>query len=174
MQLEKKLRARREELAPKWAEMILGTYPEETQKIWGKTKDQFHNPVGNTILETATELYDLVLDWEDADAIARSLEKMIKIRAVQDFAPSRGLSFVYLYKKLLRDVFFEELEEAGALDEFLRFETRVDNLALIAFDIYSTCRERLFDQRVTEVKKSQYNLLRRAKMIVDCSADEAE
>ena len=174
MLLEEKLRERREELVPLWADMVLGTYPEETQKIWRKTKDKFHNPVGNTIFESISALYDLLIEWKDAEAVAHALEELIKIRAVQDFAPSRGLSFVYLYKKLLRDVFFEELEEAGALDEFLRFETRIDNLALIAFDIYSSCRERLFDERVLEVKKAQHTLLRRAKMIVDCSADEAE
>jgi hypothetical protein len=63
----------------------------------------------------------------------------------------------------------EELEsdvENNKLSEELRsFETQLDNLALLAFDVYMKCRERIFDLRVNEIKTLTFRLLKRADLI---------
>lgn len=173
MTFESQLAERKAELAQKWADLILGTYPKETQKVWGKQKDRFQNPVGAAIIEATGELMDLILQWQDADAIAANLDKLIRIRSVQDFSPSQAISFVFLLKKLLRDEYFTEMQKAGRLDELLRFEAKVDNLAMMSFDIYSKSREQVFRLRVEEVKRAQSQLLKRAGMIADVTADQS-
>lgn len=167
------LAARKADLSKGWAELILRTYPKETQKVWTKQRDRFQNPVGAAILEATGDLIDLVIDWKDAGGIAASLDKLIRIRAVQDFTPSQAIGFVFLLKKLIRDEFFKDMEKDGTLAELLRFEARIDNLALMSFDIYTKSRDEVFRLRVEEVKRSQSNLLKRARMIVDVTADKS-
>ena len=166
---------REEELAQKWASLILGTYPEQTQAVWRNNRDQFSNPVGHAILTATAELIPLLLTWNDAAAVAKSLETLVKIRAVQDFSPGKALSFVFLLKKLLRQEFVQELAARGALEELLSFETRVDNLATIAFDLYVAARDQVSRMRVEEVKRAHTNIVRRANMLKsDVAAHKAE
>lgn len=174
MNLENRLTEQRDSLVAKWADLIFASYPEETQRVWKRQHDQFANPVGCAIHECSAQLFDLILVWDDAETIAASLERLIKIRAIQDFTPSQAVSFIFGLKKILRDEYFKELRRDGGLDQLLAFEARVDNLALMAMDIYSNCRETLYNMRVKEVKSAQYNLLRRARMIVDQPAKGAE
>lgn len=173
MTFESVLAERKAELSEKWADLVLQTYPKETQKIWGRQKDRFQNPVGAAIIEATRELFDHMLDWQDAEKIAEGLDTLIRIRSVQDFSPSQAISFVFLLKKLLRDEFFKPMKAEGTLDDLLRFEAKVDNLAMMSFDIYSKGREQIYRLRVDEVKRAQSNLLRRAGMIVDVTVEES-
>ncbi|PKN07996.1 MAG: hypothetical protein CVU73_09090 [Deltaproteobacteria bacterium HGW-Deltaproteobacteria-8] len=175
MGLEQRIAERSEELAGKWADLILGTYPPETQAVWKSNRELFSNPVGHAIRTAASELIPLLLAWNDADAVAAALTKLVKIRAVQDFAPSQALSFVFLFKKLLRQTFMKELAAKGALEELLAFETRVDNLAVIAFDLYVSARDQVQRMRVEEVKRAHTNIVRRANLMQkDVTAPKAE
>ena len=173
MTFEAVLAERKAELSKRWADLILGTYPKETQKVWTRQKDRFQNPVGAAIFEATGALFDHLIEWQDAGAIAASLDKLIRIRAVQDFTPSQAISFVFLLKKLLRDEFFKEMRKNGTLEDLLRFEAKVDNLAMMSFDIYSKSREEIFRFRVEEVKRSQSNLLRKAGMVADVTVDQS-
>ena len=76
-------------------------------------------------------------------------------------------------KKLLRDEFFKSMEKDGTLGDLLRFEAKVDNLSMIAFDIYSKSREVVYQFRVDEVKRSQSSLLRKAGVVVDVTVDKS-
>jgi hypothetical protein len=105
--------------------------------------------------------------------MAASLDKLIRIRAVQDFSPSQAISFVFLLKKLLRDEFFSDLKAQGRLEDLLRFEAKVDNLAMMSFDIYTKSREMIYRMRVDEVKRSQSSLLRKAGMIADVTVEKS-
>lgn len=174
MNLVQRLAERKAELAEKWGDLVLGTYPGETQAIWKAKKNKFSNPVGAAINDSVTALLDLILTWEDGDAVVRELEYLVKIRAVQNFKPSEALSFIYLFKKLLREEYLEELTKEGRLEELLSFETRIDNLALLAFDQYAEARQTIYESRVKEVKNAQRNLLRRAGMLVESTATGAD
>jgi hypothetical protein len=165
---------RSEELSQKWAELILGTYPPETQAVWRKNRDQFTNPVGCCILESTSKLIPLLLTWNDAEAVAKALDQIVKIRAVQDFSPSQALSFVFLIKRILRQEFAQELSAKGELEDLLRFETRVDNLAVMAFDLYVASRDQIARMRVDEVKRAHTNIVRRANLMkADVAATKA-
>lgn len=175
MSLNDQIAARTEELSLKWAELMLCTYPEQTQAVWRGNRDQFSNPVGHAIRKAATELLGHLLVWNDAEAVARSLDQLVKIRAVQDFSPSQALSFVFLLKKVLRQEFAEGLSASGELMELLRFETRVDNLASMAFDLYVRARDQVSRMRVEEVKRTHANIVRRANLMrSDVAAHKAD
>ncbi len=173
MTFESVLAERKSELSEKWADLVLQTYPKETQKVWGRQKDRFQNPVGASIIEATREIFDLMLEWKDADKIAVSLDQLIRIRSVQDFTPSQAVSFVFLLKKLLRDEFFKPMKKDGTLGDLLRFEAKIDNLAMMSFDIYTKSREQVYRLRVEEVKRAQSSLLRKAGMVADVTVENS-
>lgn len=172
--MERRIAENKAELAEKWGELVLGTYPPETQRIWSSNKNQHSNPVGATIRETTAELVDHLLAWEDPADICASLDKLIKIRSIQSFSPSQALSFVFLFKKLLRDEFFKEMHKSGELDSLLRFEAKLDNLMLMAVDIHSKNLEQIYKLRVEELKRAQHTLLKKARMITDVTTSQVE
>lgn len=171
MDIERRLAECKTDMADKWADLIFETYPVETQKIWKNKRNRFSNPVGAAIREGTGELIDHLLEWQDPEAICSSLDKLIRIRAVQDFSPSQALNFLFLFKKLLRNEYFREMQASGNLDNLLRFEAKVDNMVLLAIDIYSKDREQVYRLKVEELKRAQHTLLKKARMIVDVTAD---
>jgi hypothetical protein len=91
------------------------------------------------------------------------------VRAVQDMQPSKAVGALYLLKEILRSEIMPEClksENSGAkvLNEYLAMESRVDTLGLMALDMYSEARERVFRIRVEEVKRSQSAVIRLAKL----------
>jgi hypothetical protein len=77
---------------------------------------------------------------------------MIRIRAVQDFLPSKAIGFVFLLKRVIQEELGREVRERGLGEELLDFERQIDDLALLAFDVYMQCREKIFEVRIREVK----------------------
>lgn len=173
MGMEDRIAADRAALADKWVDAILGSYPEETRRVW-KRGSGFNNPVGETITRCVGEFIDCLLAWDDAEAMARSLDSLIRIRSVQEFSPSQAISFVFLFKKVLRDAYFKEMEKQGGLADMLRFEAKIDNMGMMAFDIYSKTREQIYAMRVEEVKRAHHNIIRRANRMKDVTAGKAE
>jgi hypothetical protein len=150
----------------RWFDFIVDTYPPDTSKLLKSDKDQFLNPVGNTVKRGINLLYDLLLNGADRDDFVSPLENIVKIRAVQDFPPSQGIGFVFFLKRAISEELKNELESEGLQEEFRTFESRVDEMALIAFDIYMECLKRLYEVRASEVKSRTYMLLRQANLIV--------
>lgn len=173
MSLLEEISDNRKEIAKKWCDLVFSSYPVETQKVWKSNHDKFTNPVGAAIRKVTEQLLDLVIDWNNGEAISESLDELIRIRTVQDFAPSKSLSFVLELKKIIRDIYFEKLKKEGSLDELMAFETRIDNLGLIAFDVYTKNRDLISQMRVDEVKRAYHMILRRANKFEDASAKGA-
>ena len=122
----------------------------------------FANPVGLTISTEIETLYDEIIQGENTEKISSCLDSIIRIRAVQDFKPSGAVAFVLQLKQIIR----EELGD-GLADEIRILDNRIDEIALLAFDIYSACRQKIFDIRVNEVKNQVGKLLERANLIVE-------
>jgi len=152
----------------KWFHLILGTYPADTSKFMRQEKDRFVNPVGHTLIESTEALYEGLLQGMDADQLARHLEKIIQIRSIQDFSPSQAVVIIPLLKKTLR----EEIKRSGieidqVMEEWFDLESRIDQLSLVAFDIYTKYREKIYEIRINEIKKEKekaFKLLERTGM----------
>jgi hypothetical protein len=152
---------KRPRIVEKWFECILESYPEDTSRFLRKEKDPFANPVRNAILEGIEGVYDEILsEGESSEALSAFLDKVIRIRSVQDFSPSQALAFVFSLKTVIRDVLDKEIRENHLYDPLLRLESRVDALALRAFDVYMGCREEIYELRVGEVKRQREQALR--------------
>jgi hypothetical protein len=152
MDLQGLLSSKKKAIVGKWTDAVLDTY--EAPGFFKKQKDRFANPIGATISGGLQELYDILLENRELDEAAAPLESIIKMRAVQDFAPSRAVSFVYLLKDIVRQ---EAAGEANS-ESLAVLEARLDRMALMAFDLYMECRERLHRIRVNEVLSGRSTL----------------
>ncbi len=157
------LKKKRSDILKKWSQYIRDTYPQETSKFLQGQSDEFANPVGAAIGRVTDQLFDLLVDkelpWEEA---GRILDDLVRLRAVQDFSPSHAVGFILLCKRSVRSAVVPELNSKELWNELLAFESKVDNLSLIAFDLFMKCREKIYELRATEIRNRTSRILERA------------
>jgi len=145
----------------RWTDRILSTYPAESARFLGGERDRFANPVGTIIREEAGALVDAVLTGFDPEAIRGPLDRVVRIRAVQEFTPAEALGFLFELKPVVREV-IEEADGSGlGAGDLAEIESRVDRLVLLAMDIFVECRERIYEIRVNEIRNSSFKTLER-------------
>jgi hypothetical protein len=156
MNLETLLAPKKKALTQKWITQVLDSYG--SPEFFKRQKDRFANPIGATISEGLQDLYGILLEERDLREAAVPLENIIKIRAVQDFTPSQAVSFVYLLKSIVREELAREKKREEMQASLSALEARIDKVALMAFDFYMDCRERLHKIRVNEVLSGRSTL----------------
>ncbi len=160
MNLDGIIAENRATIIKKWQVAILGTYPKETRKFLKGEKSPFANPVGSIISKDVETLFDELVKGGDTEKIFSSLDKIIRIRAVQDFKPYHAVGFVLQLKNIMRETLGEITPDALHL-----IQDRIDAAALLAFDVYSQCRQQLYDIRVKEVRSEYGRLLEMANLV---------
>jgi len=158
----------------KWFGLIVGTYPAESQRFLKKQTNRFANPVGHTISKEIEAIYDELCTEINVERVSPFLDRVIRIRAIQDFSPSQAISFIFLLKKVIREVLEDESFEGDMAEELVRLDDKIDHLAMISFDIYMKCREKIYELRANEVKNTTYRLLQRANLIWENPALEPD
>ena len=156
MESPKFLREFKKEVTTEWVEAVFATYPLETTGFLRTKTDPFTNPVAHMTKEAADILYDAIIGENvEAVSVKQALDRFMKLRAVQKFAPSQNLSVIYLMKPILRSKILPKMLEQKNLSGYLEMESRLDTLALLAFDLYTNAREILAESRIKEIK-NQY------------------
>jgi hypothetical protein len=157
-------RTEREQILAKWSEAVFASYPLDMTGFARTQEDPFRNPGGHAVRLALEEMYTAVSGGISSEKLLRdSLEMFVKLRAVQNFTPVQALGVVYLLKPLLRGRVLPACLQNGLLDEYLEAESRLDAAALLACDIYTASRERIFEERVGEIKRSHAQLVRWAQ-----------
>jgi RsbT co-antagonist protein rsbRD N-terminal domain len=146
----------------RWLTTIYESYPPETAIFLRKEKDRFDNPVGYRVSEGLAGLYDALLQDTDREKVLTCLDEIVRIRALQNFAPSQALAFIFLLKNVIRSELAKEIREENLVAAMLELESRIDGLGLLGFDVYTKRREKLQDIRVDEAKRRISALMRRS------------
>lgn len=166
MSLKKQLVDNRSAILKRWREAALQSYPEESQAFF-KQRDQFGNPVGHTLSEGLAATFDALLQGADEAGLSKVLDGIIRIRAIQEFSPSQAVGFLFSLKQVIRDELGTVLGEKGSDAEWEDFQARIDRVALIGFDVYSACRQSIYDIRVESVKRHTSRLLKKAGLVYE-------
>lgn len=165
MKLNVLLSEKRASIQKRWFEEVVKTYPEESARFLQRQKNQFANPVGYAISEGLKEIFSTLLNGLNIETVSQSLDNIIRVRAVQDFTPSEAVGFIFLLKKVLREELKEEIHDRGLAEELSALYLRLDELALLSFDIYMKCRERLYEIKANELRSQTFRLLEMANLI---------
>jgi hypothetical protein len=153
--LEGVLAEKREAILKQWLACAVEAYPGHAAGFLLHNKDPFRNPVGHSLKQGLEVLFEEVLHDFDAARVSPALDSIVRIRAVQDASPSEAVAFIFLLRRIIR----EELP-AGAGD--LRvLDGRIDEMALLAFDLFVKCREKIYELKANEAKRSIHVQLRR-------------
>ncbi len=167
MKLEKLLLQKKSAILDRWLQLILETYPADAQRFLKKQKDRFANPVGYTIAKETENLYKQLLQSVETEkeSLSASLDRIFRIRAVQDFSPSQAVAFIFLLKRVIREELESEIPENLLFDELMIIDARIDDMALLVFDIYMRCREKIYEIRANEAKNRVSGLLQKSGLI---------
>jgi uncharacterized protein YerC len=174
MNLNDLLSEKKSSIVQKWFDAIIDNYPDDSSHFLKKQKDQFLNPIGNTISRSIEGLFDEILRDAASEQIFPFLDDVIKIHAIQNFSPSKAVSFISLLKPVVREALGSDIARHTLSAELQSFEANIDNLTFLSFDIYMKCRERIFELRVNEIKTMTFRLLRRANLIAEVEEHESE
>jgi hypothetical protein len=174
MRLENIVEQKKALVLKKWFEVVVQTYPADASNFLKTQKDPFSNPVGKTFSRGLEALFDLLLKGWDAEAVSSFLDPMIRIRAVQDFTPAQAVAFVFSLKHVIRECLSKEVKEGQFLNELPQLESKIDEMGLMAFDIYMKCREKIFQLKSNELKNSTFSAFKRAGLISEIPAEESE
>lgn len=174
MKLDTLLAEKSSAIIKRWLDRVLKTYPADTQVFFRKQKDRFANPVGQTLAREMEGLFAQLLEGADRDKVSPFLDRIIRIRAVQDFSPSEALAFIFQLKDIVREELGGALAQNGLAEELRRFESRIDELAQVAFDLYGACREKIYQVRLNEERRRVHMLLRRAGMAPEESSSDPD
>jgi hypothetical protein len=150
MELKELLVQKRPPILDRWFEHILKSYPADTSNFMRREKDRFLNPVGYSIRSDIEVLFDLIVEGVIDDSSIRFPGNLIRVMAVQDFSPSTAVGFIFQLKTAIDDTIgMDELSKGRSL-----INSRIDKLALMAFDEYMACREKVFQIRVGEIQRT--------------------
>lgn len=146
------LTRKRGTILKRWFDLILETYPADVAVFLRNEQNRFTNPVGHVLTEGTALLYDGLIHNVDPEKIVSALDGIIRIRAVQDSLPSQAVGFIFFLKKAVR----EEMEKAFTGDALLtalsQLETKIEMMSLLAFDVYTRCREEVHNIRSGEIR----------------------
>ena len=134
--LQKFLKQNRESILQKWFDQTINTYEPEMVRFLKREKNQFSNPVRNTIVTSLEKIFDGILNGIGVKEY-HGLEEMIKLRAVQEFSPSEALSFLFDLKKIIRKELINSDQKDEIITETCLFDEKFDTLFSLAFDVYS-------------------------------------
>jgi len=163
MMLKQYLLDNAESILSRWFDCFLEDYHPDGSGFMRREKDRFHNPVGQTFASETRQVYFALLDDKNIENLAESLRSILKIRAIQDISASRAVAPVLALKDAIR---LELKTDASHLDfavELADLETKIDRAALLAFDIYTECREKIHQIRIKEIRNRSISIMQAAR-----------
>jgi len=153
------LKAKRSSIIKNWTTRIFDTYASETSSFLSKDKDRFSNPVGFTISAAAEEIVNEIISNRDLTSIKIQLIDILKIRAVQEFSPSEAVGFICRLKNVIQVELADDLNNEAILSELMELFSFIDQLALIAFDIYMELKETVHRIRLNELRNKSISVV---------------
>jgi len=172
MSLKELLKKKETVIVGQWFDSVVNTYQLDTSRFLKSQKDAFANPVGNSLSQGLKAVFDEMTDRMDSATVISFLDPIIRIRALQDFSASKAVGFVFFLKKIVREQSKRNSEDEALQKDMLLFESKIDELALIAFDIYMQCREKIYEIKANEVKNRTFRAFHRAGLVADADMEE--
>ena len=163
------LAAKKQEILESWFQATVDSYPAETARFIKNQKDPFANPVGRTTYQSLDALVDALTAGAGPEVMAKALDPILRIRAVQTFTPSKATSFVFSLKQIIRQHLPGDGHDADV--DINALDRQIDEMAMAAFDIYVACREKIYELKATESRKQFFGSLNRAGLIDETEAD---
>ncbi len=156
MNIKDLLSKNRDNILEKWIDSILQSYPKDSSVFFKHKKNQFDNPIGTTLKTELPKIVDSLIAVPQPDEIEKSLDEIIRIRAVQEFSPAQAVGFLFSLKTIVRDVLKEQQEHITSGLDLDKVDFKIDQLVLLAFNIFMQRREKMYELRLNALKRETY------------------
>jgi hypothetical protein len=153
MTLKDLLAEKKEIILQRWLNRVLEAYPPDTRRFFRENKSLYSNPVGFTLRKGMEGIIAQVLHPLSEEAARAILEPVMKVRAVENLPPSRGVDFILPLREVLSEIVREEKRKDFSGQEWLDLNSRIRRLALLGMNLYSECREKVNQLRIQEWEK---------------------
>jgi hypothetical protein len=146
----------RRAILDRWREYVVAGYEPGAARFLEGTDDAFANPVGAVIARSLGPIVDWLISAEGEEAMQHALEEMMAVRSVQASSASRAVAFIFALRSAMEEARADDAETALLAEA----RSRIDELALRAFDCYADCRERINAIRMREVQAEKERMER--------------
>lgn len=160
--LRQRLIDKKKEILTDWRNIIFNSYPSDSVQFLKNEQDRFNNPIGSCIREVTEDIYTGLIENVKIDELFVALDRIIRIRSVQDYTPSQAIAFMNALKLAIRHK-CEDIDTDENFRAFLDLESRIDRLTFLAFDIYMQCREKIYEIRINDMKRKSEILFQRSQ-----------
>jgi len=131
-----------EAILERWFAEVVAVYPGQTVSFISTEEDRFRNPVGSVLRESLHCIVEELLGGMNTARLEPALEAIMRVRAIQSLTVTQAVGFVFPLRGILMAILSGDA--AGNIT------ARIDRLALLAFEAYARCRERLLEVRLNE------------------------
>jgi hypothetical protein len=175
MNLKARLEKYRDTIIDHWFDRVARTYPADTAAFLKNKEDPFANPVRKNTLAGMNAVVTELFGSGDHDVIRKHLDPAIRIRAVQQFTPAEAVGIIFFLKPIIRDILKTEfpqlLTDPAFIPAMWALESEIDEIGLIAVDIYVGCREKIYDMKANVERNTVYKAFHRAGLVVEHPED---
>jgi hypothetical protein len=161
MDISKFFEENKKKITDQWYDSTIANYPSESGKFLNARIDRFSNPIGYTHGDNLPIIFDEILKGETSPALTDALEQIIRLRAVQEFTASQAVGFMFQLKTVLRENFDKIAGKKADAKDLLDFESQIDGVALLGFDLYMKMKEKIYTIKSSEQKKTFSTMVER-------------
>ncbi len=165
MSLDDLIQEKKKQIISLWIKKFTDSYPDESARFFRDGPGQFANPVGHTFRINLENIFDELFVKHELAKMQGYVDGIVRIRAVQGFAPSDAVCFVPMLKQTVWEICNKEIAGQDLMSEWLDFLGRLDRLTNISFDLYMRCREQLWKQRAEFTNARTHRLLEKANLL---------
>ena len=155
------IKEKEQEIVSKWHKAVIDSYPLDSGKFLLGNKDRFANPIGYSLSEELPKIFKQLTGEMNIELLRASLDEIIKIRAVQNFAPSEAVGFLYFLKDIVRSELKNMTIDDNLISSYFEFESRVDRALMMSFEIYLDKKMKISEIRTNEIKKRNQRMVNR-------------
>jgi hypothetical protein len=144
---------KKQPILKKWQSAALGSSVNMAMRR--KLGSRFSDPTGYVIEQSTGEILEWLIRVENDVDLFAPLEQICKLKAIQDIRPAEALSFIFNLKQVIREEIADENDNFHWAVDMSEVERRIDEIGLLAFNIYSDCRAKIYELRMNEIIRMQ-------------------
>lgn len=149
----KSINEKKQQILSKWQAAAFSCYADHNLLMVGKEKGRFSNPMDYVIEKSTAEILEWLIKVESIADLVTPVKELCKLRAIQELKPSEALKFIFALKQIIREELEDENETNYWTVELCDVNERIDEIGLLAFDIYSDCRAKIYEVKFNEIKR---------------------
>jgi hypothetical protein len=153
MNLNNLLLQKKDAILRKWLCMIYEPFGAGVSTPRADGGDRFTDPVKYTISRNAAFILNSLIQGDDPEASGVYLERIIKIRAVQDLTQQQAVGFMSSLKSVIRSQIIDGPLNPEPAEEVSELDKRIDRLGHIADEIYIEKKRQIRELAIKHTKK---------------------